>query len=64
MSHLVIPAVLAAFTAHTIAASYADDDDRICDQIVRPWGHKPATLAEVMARPPGPIPASRRLRAA
>lgn len=44
-----------------LASAYTDDTDRICDQIVRASGKRAATLAEVMARPLGPVPASRRI---
>lgn len=65
MSHLVIPAVLSTFVSTTIAASYTDEEDRILDQIIPEQGNRvTTTLAEVQARPMGPVPSLCRLRMA
>lgn len=61
---LSLTAAYLSCLASLCASAYTDDEDRICDQIVRPAGKRAATLAEVMARPLGPVPAARRIRKA
>lgn len=58
------PTIIRAFLTALVslaASAYADDEDRILDQIVRP---RSASMAEVMARPMGPVPAARFLKVA
>ena len=61
MSPLNLARILSSVLVECIVAAYSDDDDRIIDQAPRPRGYKAASMAEVMARPLGPIPSSLRL---
>lgn len=53
MSPLMVAHLFLSSTIDVLASSYDDQDERVLDQVVRPRGHRVASLAEVMARPVG-----------